>query len=122
MLPIRQRHKLLTSAKVEDITFYIVVNGEIFQSNAVTLTLISPMSNSSKLFSYYYLVFTFKFINSLFFSYRVNTLYYTPIFLIHIFSINRNHSSTNTFSIYIYACPVNLHSHLDWSDRFRPDI
>ena len=41
-------------AEILDLTVCIVVNGEKFQSHAVTLSLIGkcPMSNSSKLFSY----------------------------------------------------------------------
>ena len=46
-----------------------VVNGEKFQSNSVTLTLIGqcPMSNSSELFSYTALCSSFKWIELLFF-------------------------------------------------------
>ena len=43
-------------------------------------------------------------------------LCYTPIFLIHIFSIKINHSSMNIFSINIYTCPVNIHSHFKCTD------
>ena len=52
----------------------IVVNGEKFQSHAVTLTLIGqcPMSKSSKLFSYTTICSSFKSIEPLFFSYRVH--------------------------------------------------
>ena len=47
-----------------------------------------------------------------------------PIFLIHlqIFSIKRNHLSMNIFSIYIHTCPVNIHCHFNYTDRFRPGI
>ena len=49
-------HKFLTCAKaeIEESTVCIVVNGEKFQSRAVTLTLIEkcPISNLSELFSY----------------------------------------------------------------------
>ena len=52
-----------------DLTVFYVVNGEKFQSHALTLTLITqcPMSNSSELFSYATLCKSFKLINSLFF-------------------------------------------------------
>ena len=47
----------------------IVVNGEKFQSHAVTLTLIGqcPMSNSSELFRYTTISSSFKWIEPLFF-------------------------------------------------------
>ena len=50
-------------------TVSIVVNGEKFQSHAVTLTLIGhcPMSNSSELFSYTTICSSFKSIEPLFF-------------------------------------------------------
>ena len=50
-------------------------------------------------------------------------LFYTPIFLIHVhvFSIKRNHSSMNIFSIYIHTCPVNIHCHFNCTDRFRAE-
>ena len=47
-------------------------------------------------------------------------LCYTPIFLIHIFSIKINHLSMNIFSINIYTCPVNMHCHFNCTVRFRP--
>ena len=62
-------HNFLTCAKAEiwALTVCIVVNGEKFQSHAVTLTLIGqcPMSNSSELFSY--ATISFKWIEPLFF-------------------------------------------------------
>ena len=50
-------------------TICIVVNGEKFQSHAVTLTLIGqcPMSNSSELFSNTRICSSFKWIEPLFF-------------------------------------------------------
>ena len=50
-------------------TVCIVVNGEKFQSHAVTLTLIGqcPMSNSSELFPYTTICSSFKWIEPLFF-------------------------------------------------------
>ena len=50
-------------------TVCIVVNGEKFQSQAVTLTLIGqcPMSNSSELFSYTTICSSFKWIEPLFY-------------------------------------------------------
>ena len=64
-------HNFLTCAKAEikDLTVFIVVNGEKFQSKAETLTLIGqcPMSNSSELFSYTRICSSFKRIESLFF-------------------------------------------------------
>ena len=60
-------HNFLTCAKAEilDLTVCIVVNGEKFQSHAVTLTLIGqcPMSNSSELFSYATIYSNFKFLD-----------------------------------------------------------
>ena len=57
-------HNCLTCAKAEilDLTVCIVVNGEKFQSHAVTLTLIGqcPMLNSSELFSYATIYSNFK--------------------------------------------------------------
>ena len=51
------------------LTVCIVVNGEKFQSQALTLTLIAecPMSNSSELFSYTTICSSFKWIKLLFF-------------------------------------------------------
>ena len=70
---------LLSCAKAEikDLTVCILVNGEKFQSHAVTLTLIGqcPMSNSSKLLSYATICSSFKFssgLNHYFSSYRVH--------------------------------------------------
>ena len=64
-------HNFLTCAKAEiwALTVCIVVNGEKFQSHAVTLTLIGqcPMSNSSELFSYTTICSSFKWIEPLFF-------------------------------------------------------
>ena len=64
-------HNFLTcaTAKIWDLTFCIVVNGEKFQSHAVTLTLIGqcPMSNLSELFSYTTICSSFKSIEPLFF-------------------------------------------------------
>ena len=69
-------HNFLTCAKAEikDLTVCIVVNGEKFQSHAVTLTLIGrcPMSNSSEQFSYTTMCSSFKWIEPLFFSYHVH--------------------------------------------------
>ena len=63
-------HNFLTCAtpEIEDLTVCIVVNGEKFQSHAVTLTLIEqcPMSNSSELFSYTTICSSFKWIEPLF--------------------------------------------------------
>ena len=64
-------HNFLTCAKAEiwALTVCIVVNGEKFQSHAVTLTLIGqcPMSNSSELFSYTTIYSSFKWIEPLYF-------------------------------------------------------
>ena len=64
-------HNFLTCAKAEiwALTVCIVVNGEKFQSHAVTLTLIGqcPMSNSSELFSYTIVCSSFTSIEPLFF-------------------------------------------------------
>ena len=64
-------HNFLTCAKAEiwALTVCIVVNGEKFQSHAMTLTLIRqcPMSNSSELFSYTTICSNFKSIELLFF-------------------------------------------------------
>ena len=64
-------HNFLTCAKAEiwAFTVCIVVNGEKFQSHAVTLTLIGqcPMSNSSELFSYTTVCSSFTSIEPLFF-------------------------------------------------------
>ena len=64
-------HNFLTYAKAEiwALTVCIVVNGEKFQSHAMTLTLIGqcPMSNSSELFSYTTICSSFKSIEPLFF-------------------------------------------------------
>ena len=61
----------LTCAKAEiwALTVCIVVNGEKFQSHALTLTLIGqcPMSNSSELFSYTTICSSFKSTEPLFF-------------------------------------------------------
>ena len=69
-------HNFLTCAKAEiyDLTVCIVVNGETFQSHAVTWALIGqcPMSNLSELFSYTIICSSFKWIEPLFFSYRVH--------------------------------------------------
>ena len=69
-------HNFLTCAKAEiwALTVCIVVNGEKFQSHAVTLTLIGqcPMSNSSELFSYTTICSSFKSIEPLFLSYHVH--------------------------------------------------
>ena len=68
---INRHHNFLTCAKAEiwALTVCIVVNGEKFQSHAVTLTLIvqCPMSNLSELFSY-----SSGQLNHYFFSYRVH--------------------------------------------------
>ena len=70
-------HNLLTCAKAEikDLTVCIVVNGEKFQSHAVTLTLIGqcPMSNSSKLFHILQYVQVSSGLNHYFLSYCVHT-------------------------------------------------
>ena len=70
-------HNFLTCAKAEiwALTVCIVVNGEKFQSHAVTLTLIGqcPMSNSSELFSYTTICSSFKWIEPLFFEFQVYT-------------------------------------------------
>ena len=64
-------HNFLTCAKAEiwALTVCIVVNGEKFQSHAVTLTLIGqcPMSNSFELFSYTTICSSFKSTELLFF-------------------------------------------------------
>ena len=64
-------HNFLKCAKAEiwDLTVCIVVNGEKFQSHAVTLTLIRqcPISNLSKLFPYTTVCSSFKWIESLLF-------------------------------------------------------
>ena len=64
-------HNFLTCAKaaIWALTVCIVVNGEKFQSHAVTLTLIGqcPMSNSSELFLYTTICLSFKSIEPLFF-------------------------------------------------------
>ena len=66
-------HNFLTCAKAEiwALTVCIVVNGEKFQSHAVTLTLTligqCPMLNSSELFSYTTICSSFKWIEPLFF-------------------------------------------------------
>ena len=49
-------------------------------------------------------------------------LCYAPIFFIHLFSNNLNHSSLNIFSIYIYTCPVNVQCHFNSTDGFRREI
>ena len=56
-------------AEIEDVTVCIVVNGEKFQSHAVTVTLIgqSPMSNSSEIFSYAAVYSNLWFLDELFF-------------------------------------------------------
>ena len=64
-------HNFLTCAKAEiwALTVCIVVNGEKFQSHAMTLTLIEqcPMSNSSELFSNTTICSSFKWIEPSFF-------------------------------------------------------
>ena len=64
-------HNFLTCAKAEiwAWTVCIVVNGEKFQSHAMTLTLIGqcPMSNLSELFSYTTICSSFKSFEQLFF-------------------------------------------------------
>ena len=71
-------HNFLTCAKAEikDLTVCILVNGEKFQSHAMTwtLTLIGqcPVSNSSELFSNITICSSFKWIKPLFLSNRVH--------------------------------------------------
>ena len=59
----------MCQAEIWALTVCIVVNGEKFQSHAVTLTLIGqcPMLNSSELFSYTTICLNFKSIEPLFF-------------------------------------------------------
>ena len=58
---------------IKDLTICIVVNGEQFQSRAMTLTLIEqyPMSNSSELFSYTTICSNFKLTDPLLLRYHV---------------------------------------------------
>ena len=60
---------MYAKAEIKNLTVCIVVNGEKFQSHAVTLTLIGqcPMSNSSESFSYTTTWSSFKWIKPLLF-------------------------------------------------------
>ena len=90
-------HNFLTCAKAEikDLTVCIVVNGEKFQSQALTLTLIGhcPMSNSSELFSYTTICSSFKWIEPLFFE------------LSHTHTHTHTHTDGHEYSIVAVAKP-----------------
>ena len=95
-------HNFLTcsKAKIYDLTVCIVVNGEKFQSHAMTLTLIGqcPMSNLSELFSYTTICLSFKWIVPLFcifLSYRVHR---------HTHTHRNTHTQKHRQTRVLYSC------------------